>query len=56
MKFSKLVVAALISSVFFVSCTDDNDDNQDDNNEQLESKILVEQDNSNKYMVDYATI
>ena len=28
MKFSKLVVAALISSVFFVSCTDDNDDNQ----------------------------
>jgi hypothetical protein len=28
MKFSKLVVVALISSVFFVSCTDDNDNNQ----------------------------
>jgi hypothetical protein len=28
MKFSKLVLVALISSVFFVSCTDD-DDNVD---------------------------
>lgn len=28
MKFSKLVVVALVSSIFFVSCTDDNDDNQ----------------------------
>lgn len=27
MKFSRLVVVALISSIFFVSCTDDNDDN-----------------------------
>jgi hypothetical protein len=35
---------------------DDNDDTQDDNYEQLESKILVEQDNSNEYMVDYATM
>ncbi|WP_281337262.1 YncE family protein [Flavobacterium eburneipallidum] len=27
MKFSRLLVVALISSIFFVSCTDDNDDN-----------------------------
>lgn len=28
MKFSKLVLVALVSSVFFVSCTDDNDNNE----------------------------